>query len=280
MTDSPHILHVWDIAGIGAFLAHRMNQDCIHRRVQDPFHQTGMYSESYLVGHGMERRVRMGGAKYFMLRVAMRARHADMLHVHGGHEMAGAVSGQSNKPYILHYHGSDVRLTPPERRRDAERGAAKVLVSTEDLLDETYAVEPEWLSNPIDTDRFKPHASPHNNRGLVIIRDDQSSGHTMERLNELGHSGIDWTVNSRDRHPLPYEDMPHTLSTYEYFADIKWNAHRTEWYPVISKTTLESLAVGLKVILHDGTIIKGLPERHRPERVTERLKAIYREALE
>lgn len=64
------VLHVWDIGGTGGHLVQYMRQDCIHRRVHDPYRQTTMYSESYLVGVNMERRVRIGAGIHFIMRAA------------------------------------------------------------------------------------------------------------------------------------------------------------------------------------------------------------------
>ena len=174
----PRVLHVGSTAGVGAALAYHMGHDCMHRRSHDPYNSTGMYDCGYLVG-GSHR----GAAKLFMMRAAWRARQgADLLHVHVGHDVARTVSKWADKPYILHYHGTDVRGVPPHMRADTERKAKAVLVSPEYLLHETYAVEPVHIPNPIDTKLFHPYDIPQNNRGLAILTENQTERDTLERL--------------------------------------------------------------------------------------------------
>lgn len=72
--------------------------------------------------------------------------------------------------------------------------------------------------------------------------------------------------------PIPHRKMPMLLNQYEYFID---HCH----VPALSKTGLEALACGCKVVRWDGKIIQGLPLEHRPENVIEKLKKIYLEVL-
>ena len=63
-------------------------------------------------------------------------------------------------------------------------------------------------------------------------------------------------------HGIPYGEMPKVLNRYEYYIDRMSPKS-------LSKTALEVLACGLKVIRWDGRVVSGLPLEHRPERVAE-----------
>ena len=59
-------------------------------------------------------------------------------------------------PYILHYHGSDVRGSFPASRTPLEEGAKALIVATPDLLEYEFAKKPHYLPNIINTELFAP----------------------------------------------------------------------------------------------------------------------------
>jgi hypothetical protein len=86
--------------------------------------------------------------------------------------------------------------------------------------------------------------------------------------NELIMSMFDRTENE----VIPYDDMPETLGKYHYFID----RHRIQ---SLSKTALESLAMGLTVIDWKGKELMGLPDKHDPYNVAKRTIEIYDKIL-
>ncbi len=70
---------------------------------------------------------------------------------------------------------------------------------------------------------------------------------------------------------IPYLDLPLLLSFHEYFID-------RIILKDLSKTALEALACGLKVI-KDNKIITSLPQDHNPHNVINKLVKIYKSIL-
>ena len=66
----------------------------------------------------------------------------------------------------------------------------------------------------------------------------------------------------------------HTGSCLDCSINTRYYIDRTS-PESLSKTALEALACGLKVIRWDGRVVSGLPEDHRPERVAEVVWRIY-----
>lgn len=271
-----NILHVGSPAGVGAALAYYTSTRCVLTRRYDLYNQSGMYPGTHVVSAPSARLERY----LYYATVYTMARRADMLHVHGWHGMIRHM----RTPYILHYHGTDARGTPPEDRRAAELGALAVVVATPDLLDCTYAQTPRYIPNPVDVEIFQRRPNAGNGKGLMILLDDQPLQDTMDRLGDMGHSGIDWTVRRRQHGPNPgwgvrYVEMPDMLAGYEYYCDLKMNLADRTWYEADSRTALEAMAVGVRTIRHDGSILDRLPDRHRAEDVAARVWELYNGVL-
>jgi len=81
-------------------------------------------------------------------------------------------------------------------------------------------------------------------------------------------NGLKLEIVDRVRQPIPYMRLPTFLNSFEYYID-------RNYIPSLSKTALEALACGVKVIRWDGKIIKKLPEQHKPENVIRKLAEIY-----
>ena len=94
-------------------------------------------------------------------------RQCDVLH---GHALGSIVAMATGRPYVAQFHGSDAREVAVSSRgwgpllRLAARRAARVLVSTPDLIDYLQTVglsreKIEFLPNPVDTTMFAPAPS-------------------------------------------------------------------------------------------------------------------------
>ena len=76
--------------------------------------------------------------------------------------------------------------------------------------------------------------------------------------------------------------MGAVLSSYEYYIDIKRSVSPGalgELVQTLSKTGLEALACGCKVIQWDGDVIVGLPDEHHPKTVVNKLWELYQTIL-
>lgn len=272
------VLHVWSTAGVGAALAHHNGHDCIMREKFDPYHQSKMYNSRFVT------RSPVKDVWWFYAAAAWRSLRADLLHIHGGHRVAELMA-RLGKPYIIHYHGTDARHIRPEIRARAELGAKRILVSTQDLLRCVYAQEPIWCPNPVDTQFFAPRAIPQNGRGLTFVSADQDVEATKQRLDEFGYGDIEWDFRRRyspqikNSKKVKYRDMPDIMSQYEYYSDVKQNLETKRWYDTDSKTALEAMSLGLKVIRNDGSVSDTLQARHRLDNSAAMVMSIYEEVI-
>lgn len=251
------ILHVWNTAGVASTIAkfmdriHGTSSTVMYRRVFDKFGYT-VYGELLDCG-----------AKEFVIRALLRSLRFDIVHIHSLDNLVPLFRLLNpRKPIVLHYHGSEIRGKWAFKKRFWNVPNVTVLVSTPDLLvgAPDHAI---YLPNPVDTDIFHP------NQG--VVRKPRSAlafrcfiDEAKVRMYAEKH-GLELTVLERN---YPFLDMPRLLSSYEYFID------KTE-LSSLSKTALEALACGTKVIRWDGEVVTQLPEEHRPENVVKKLYEIY-----
>lgn len=173
------------------------------------------------------------------------------------------------KPLVMHYHGTDIRGRWNGRRRFWGRTDA-VLVSTANLLEDA-PLGTIYLPNPIDTDMF--HPSSHETDPNSALTFNHGAVDIAEKLAE--EHGLELTVHLRDK---PFSEMPNLLRQFSWYIDTKRNnegellCRRGDSG---SKTGLEALACGLKVINSDEEIREGLPFQHRAENSVRTLHPIY-----
>ena len=75
------------------------------------------------------------------------------------------------------------------------------------------------------------------------------------------------------KHLLLYEEIPNFLKKYDVYVDIR--IVNDKILENLSKTALESLACGLKVLNYKLEYIDKLPEMHNPINVVNQLENIY-----
>jgi len=157
------------------------------------------------------------------------------------------------KKIVLHYHGTDIRGRWKEKRKYWSR-ADLIIVSTQDLL-EGAPENAHYLPNPVDTELFKP--IPELRRpGTALYMTSSEPKHqaSQEWARRVAEKLIlKLHIIDREKIMIPHRKLPLLLNRYEYFID-----HR--WVPALSKTALEALACGLKVVRWDEKIIQSLPE--------------------
>jgi hypothetical protein len=84
--------------------------------------------------------------------------------------------------------------------------------------------------------------------------------------------GLKLYVIDRKANPIPYAKLPRFLNMFEYYID-------RNYIHSLSKTALEALACGLKVVRWDDEVIEKLPQEHNPMRVIEKLWAFYQQLV-
>lgn len=248
-----------------------------------------------------------------------RAEEADVIHVHSRAEMVPILHKRfgNSKVIVLHYHGSDIRgikkFSLPHRsvasdiavaaiytaRRirnrstnpQAQKMADMVVVATPDLLKLAPAMSAH-IPNPVDADHFRQvqksqagSKSKTDNDNNISDKDKALTFNTETSdlqliVQHFEKSGLacGLEVYDRTKNPLRYKDMPAFLGRYSLYADIRYvNGKVLE---NLSKTALEALACGLKVIDYQANVRAGLPPEHDPVNVTSKLIGIYHGLLE
>jgi len=270
------VLHVWNTAGVASVIAKYQRKLLgwdtwvLMRREWDKFGLT-TYGEVLDVS-----------AKRFILKVLLMARKYDVIHVHFLDRIVPLLKLLYPwKTIILHYHG-EIRGRWSERRK-YWRWADILLVSTPDLLEGApdHAI---YLPNPVDTELFKPMPKLRRpGTGLFIVK--WGRMHAWSYLKDIVYKycrelSIECEVLFADKNPVKHTEMPYLLNKYEYFIDIPHGSQEHgRLLQVLSKTGLEALACGLKVVRWDGRVVERLPPEHRPESVVYKLKEIIEEKM-
>lgn len=243
------------------------------------------------------------------------AKSADIIHIHSVEQLVikiRKVFGNS-KRIILHYHGTDIRglknkNTPYSStiqntktrtksyaakvknrlrliqmgyyrslRTESQKLANEILVSTPDLL--LLLPYAKYLPNPVDVDHFSKDDTIHNkvnnnnNNNALTIK--TTSGDIQKTLLYCKENNINLKIDVLDRTttPILYEEIPNFLKKYNIYIDIR--IVNDKILENFSKTALESLSCGLKVLNYKLEYIDRLPSIHNPVNVTKELENIY-----
>lgn len=241
------------------------------------------------------------------------AKSADIIHIHSIEQLVIKIRKTfgNSKKIILHYHGTDIRGLKNKNipnsytiqniktntksfaakvknrlklvqmgyynslRTESQKLSNEILVSTPDLL--SLLPHAIYLPNPVDVDHFSkdvitPNKVNNNNNALTI---QTTSGDIQKTLHYCNENNIDLKIDVLDRTktPILYEEIPNFLKKYAVYVDIR--IVNDKILENFSKTALESLACGLKVLNYKLEYINQLPEIHNPLNVTNELLKIY-----
>lgn len=205
----------------------------------------------------------------FLFYILKLSRDYDVIHIHGLpyrklfyiHIFLLKILG---KKVVIHLHGTEIRR---RRNKPVTKLALKisdiVLVSTPDLL--SYYEKAIWLPNPIDPQFRKLN---RKRRGALYFPhwyEPESEEKVKEHCKNMG---LDLTIQNK---LVPYDQMPRFLNQFEVFFDRLTISS-------LSKTALEALACGCKVIGWKGLIRnrEKIVKNHSLPIVTERLLRIYK----
>jgi len=263
------VLHIWNTAGVASVIAKYQAKILgwetwvITRSKYDPYnltyYGTKVKDPNYI----------------FYIRVLLIARRYDLIHLHSFDKIIPLMKKiYPNKPIVMHYHGSEIRNKWESKKRYWSK-ADVVLISTRDLLNNAPN-DVIYLPNPVDLEVFKPMSNLTKNMNAAI--------YVYDPLNPALSKDITWAkeiakryklnlkIHNRRKTPINHLNMPLFLNKFEYFIDRKS-------IPSLSKTGLEALACGLKVIRWDNNVITRLPSDHKPKYVIEKLYDIYESIL-
>lgn len=182
-------------------------------------------------------------------------------------------------PKLIEWHGTEMRLkyedgTLNERRRVPQWGfklysllGIPLFVSTPDLLPSVPGGA-QVIPAPVDLDHWAPR--PLGSGALYAHNHYESSHRAQEYAQKYG-----WQLTIQERaagHIIDHEDYPAHLSQFDVFID----RHKIS---SLSKTALECLAMGMRVVDPQGQVLEGLPPNHDPAHVARLTLRIYNEIL-
>ena len=158
-------------------------------------------------------------------------------------------------------------------RAESQKLANEILVSTSDLL--TLVPYAKYLPNPIDSDHFSKRNDNLNKENIDVLTIHTETGDIQKTLEYCKTNNINLKINVYDRTktPLLYAEIPNFLKKYDIYVDIK--IVNDKIIESLSKTGLESLSCGLKVLNYKLEYLDKLPEMHNPINVLNQLDNIY-----
>jgi hypothetical protein len=269
------ILHIWDQAGVACVLSKYQRRQghfvkILKRSGYDPFAIFGFYNEPLIYTDG----------KKFLQLAIKEAKDYDIIHIHSLFKIIPELRRQYNdKALILHYHGSEIRGKDVDSvRLEAEHRSDTILVSTSDLLDYVNSDKAQYFPTPIDTEHFRNTPGFQADKSLMIISNRIDVSWILDYLDKNNFSlHIDRIVD-RSSSPVSYSHLPHLLNEYSIYIDIKKYIDGL-LLTSLSKTALEALACGLKVLRHDLKYIHGLPKINEPEKAAYRSLEVYNKII-
>ena len=236
------------------------------------------------------------------------AKEADIVHIHTMEELVIKMRKTfgNSKKIILHYHGPDLRGLKNKNnptmtsmkvkakfyarkvrnrlrlikmgyyrsaRTESQKLADELLVATSDLL--SLLPNAKYLPNPVDVEHFSKDKVSNDKSGNNALTIKTETGNTRKVLEYLKENDIDLKIDVFDRtkSPLLHQEIPNLLKKYEIYVDVK--IVNDQLLESLSKTGLESLACGLKVLNYKLEYLDKLPEMHHPINVINQLKNIY-----
>lgn len=295
MPNAPTIVHINNVAAQASMIRFYMPPDryrnIIVAAARNDLHRIAdQYESSDHVS--IPNYPMLANKPFYLYNLWREARRADIIHAHS------IVSSKRYLPilrrllagraFIMHYHGSDVRMTSAKVRRWFEQNATAVLVSTPDMLSLHYAAPPVLVNTMVNVKMFSHVKACQNGQGLCIMKAYQSVSETMERLRAAGYGDIDWTfvrrppvdLTQEDRkhgvrlQGIPYASMPRHLAAHEWYADIA--IEKGKLLDARSITGVEAALAGCKVVDGHGKVHgPEIAEPHLPTRVIEHLVSVY-----
>ena len=269
------ILHIWNTAGVASIIARTM--DRIYKTdswvlMKKDWDKWGLTTYGELLEY---RHNTVYDKAKFTLTCLRKGKPFDIIHVHGLWKILPTVKLlYPSKPLIFHCHGTDIRGLWKKRRK-FWKYADQVLYSTLDLKDAETPIGAVLINNPIDTDLFyRKHLGLLGYAFHISYNADNEARALAEQYK------LKLVIHNSLKNPIRHIKMVDELCKYEYYIDVKAIAPSFKIYNYLSKTGLEALACGLKVVNRDGEILRGLPDKHNPVKVAGKLYQIYRELME
>jgi glycosyltransferase involved in cell wall biosynthesis len=299
------ILHIGDQAGVACILAKYQRLQGHESKVlkikdQDKYGISSFY-KNYICF--------LSPAEDIIKQALKEAADSELVHIHSSEDMLFILRNKfgTSKKIILHYHGTDLRginkqklphrswvsdiavksiyeyrrikdilLSSSKKKKNlrAQRLADAVIVSTPDLLQFCTKHDAVYLPNPVDIEHFKPDIIKKNTLKEAITMDTEVTDINWA-ISYCKKKDIDLEIEvcQRMQRPIMYAEMPSFLNQYKIYIDIRYVNKRL--LENLSKTALEALACGLRVLDYKLNYLSGLPSEHNPANVVSNLFKIY-----
>lgn len=255
------VLHVWDAAGVASTIAKFMDRDFGTESVVIKRMSLDTFGAITYGGHPVS-----GGPVGFYAQALLMARKFDLINVHSVQRIIPWLKRfYGDKPVVFTRHG----VGRSSGKGDGWKKADAVVVVNPYLIDLMPGCNAEVIPPPVDTEFFSP--GPKRGQGALTFtyRADELAKKYSDGL------GLDLFVSERN---VPYIQVPELFRKYAVYVDVKRD-FTGEILPALSKTGLEALACGLKVVRWDGKMVEELPEVNRPEYVARRNFEVYSKVL-
>ncbi len=302
-----NVLHIHDQAGVACILAKYQRMNNIKSRVLSS-NTIDKYGILKFYKDYVDLVDRSNFAEYCL----SEAKNADIIHIHSAEQLVIKIRKAygNSKNIVLHYHGTDIRGLKNKNnpnsstiqntttrtksfaakvknrlrlvqmgyyrslRIESQKLANEILVSTPDLL--SLLPYAKYLPNPVDVDHFSKDyitINKVNKNNALIIKTE--IGNSEKVLEYCKKNNIDLKIDVFDRtkSPLLYEEIPNFLKKYNIYVDIR--IVNDKILENLSKTALESLACGVKVLNYRLEYLDKLPQMHNPVNVVNQLENIY-----
>jgi glycosyltransferase involved in cell wall biosynthesis len=262
------ILHLYNPAGIAIILAKYMDQ--IYGTKSSVVDAANHSDATANVGLSNNGEVLSSHKRIFALQCLLKSANFDLIHTHGYDRIVPYLKiVYPHKPVVLQYHGTDIRNRWLLRKQYWSK-ANLVLYSTKDLLEPETPSTAQFIYRPVDTEIFYP-INQHKNKNTAI--------HFAYNANPLAQEyatqhNLKLTIHNRNEIPIEHLMMPKYLCQFEYYIDVKCDL-QNKVIPALSKTGLEALACGLKVVRWDGKVVSQLPTENTPIEVVSKLMLFY-----
>jgi hypothetical protein len=266
------ILHIYNPAGIAIILAKYM--DKIYGTKSSVVDAANHFDATANVGLSDNGEVLSSHKRIFAIQCLLKSLNFDLIHLHGYDRITPYLKMvYPHKMVVLQYHGTDIRKRWQIRKKYWSK-ADLLLYSTKDLLDSETPSTAQYISRPVDTEIFYPTTGNRNKNTAIHF---SYNANLLAEKYATQHN-LKLTTHNRNETPVEHLMMPTFLSQFEYYIDVKCDLSNNV-IPALSKTGLEALACGLKVIKWDGTVISHLPTENKPHDVVSKLITLYNGVL-
>jgi hypothetical protein len=247
------ILHLGNTAGVGSIIAETM--DRIFATRSDVIMQADRF------GLATCGNVYDCGPAMFKVHSILKAAKYDIIHSHSSEGIGRFIKKLYGKSLVMHFHGSDIRGRWAEKR-NYWAIADRIFYAVKDVESEEMPKDAVYVPNPVNTELFYDRHRHVAGTAVTLGKSVNQVGLDLLAMEYAERFGLHLTIQNS---PVHHPEMPGLLSRFEYYIDAKSSGEST------SKTGLEALACGCKVINRNGDTLSKLSEEHLPENVAKKI---------